>query len=145
MVLFALLGVLFGLCPEASRALAHEAGPGFQLVVHPDNPTSKAPRQFIANLFLKEVTRWDGGEAARPVDLKPEQATRRRFSESVLNRSVTAVRSYWQQRIFSGRGVPPPELESDQAVIASVTKHRGGVGYVSGTAEIGKAKSIRIE
>ena len=45
----------------------------------------------------------------RPVDLRPNAATRRLFSERMLRRSVAAVRSYWQQRIFSGRGVPPPE------------------------------------
>ena len=80
-----------------------------------------------------------------PVDLKPDSAVRRRFSEHVLNRSVAAVKSYWQQRIFSGRGVPPPELESEQAVLAYVTKHRGAVGYVSTTAEVGNVRVIRIE
>jgi len=143
--LFALVSVLLGVCPEASRALAEEAGPGFRVIVHPENPMSRAERQFLASVFLKEVTRWNDGEALRPVDLKPQTATRRRFSESVLNRSVPAVKSYWQQRIFSGRGVPPPELETDEAVVLYVTKHRGGVGYVSPSAELGKAKVLRLE
>lgn len=118
---------------------------GFRIVVHPDNPASKTSRRFLANLFLKETTRWDDGEGARPVDLKPDNATRRRFSETVLNRSVSAVRSYWQQRIFSGRGVPPPELESDQAVLEYVTKHRGAVGYVSPATETKRVKVLRVE
>ena len=103
------------------------------------------PRRLLAGVFLKEVTRWDGGDTARPVDLKPDTSARRRFSEAVLNRSVAAVKSYWQQRIFSGRGVPPPELESDQAVIEFVTKHRGAVGYVSPGAAIGNAKVLQVE
>lgn len=141
---FVVLSVLFGICPEASRALADE-GPNYRIIVHPDNPTSKASRQLLANAFLKEITRWDGGEAIRPVDLKPQNTTRRHFSERVLNRSVAAVKSYWQQRIFSGRGVPPPELDSDEAVVAYVMKHRGGVGYISTTADIGKARLVRLE
>lgn len=96
-------------------------------------------------MFLKQATRWDDGEVARPVDLKSDSPTRRLFSERVLNRSVAAVKNYWQQRIFSGGGVPPPELESDQAVITYVTRHRGGVGYVSSTTDIGKARLIRLE
>jgi ABC-type phosphate transport system substrate-binding protein len=142
--LLVVFSVLFGICPEAQRALA-EGGPSYRIIVHPDNPTSKASRQFLANAFLKEVTRWDGGESLRPVDLKPQTTTRRRFSESILNRSVGAVKSYWQQRIFSGRGVPPPELDSDEAVVAYVTKHRGGVGYVSPAADIGKARVVRVD
>jgi ABC-type phosphate transport system substrate-binding protein len=144
-VLFALLAVLLGVCPEASKALADEQGPSFLLIAHPDNPTSRAPRQFLSNLFLKEVTRWDDGETARPADQKPGSPIRRRFSESVLNRSVSAVKSYWQQRIFSGRGVPPPELDSDQAVVTYVTTHRGGIGYVAPGTELGKARLIRVE
>jgi hypothetical protein len=119
--------------------------PGFRVIAHPSNPSSKLPRRVVANLFLKELTRWDDGEAVRPVDLKPAAPARKRFSEAVLNRSVAAVKSYWQQRIFSGRGVPPPELESEQAVIQYVVKHRGAVGYVSPDAELGDAKVLRVE
>ena len=54
------------------------------------------------------------------------------------------MRSYWQQRIFSGRGVPPPELESDEAIVAYVLKHRGAVAYVSPNAKLGEAKPIAV-
>jgi hypothetical protein len=58
---------------------------------------------------------------------------------------VQAVRAYWQQLIFSGRGVPPVELESDEAVVAFVLKYPGAVGYVSGATNIGNAKALRVE
>jgi hypothetical protein len=141
----ALLTVLFGICPEAKWARADESGAGFQVVAHPDNPTDRVARRLLASLFLKEVTRWGSGEAVRPVDLKSDAPARRHFSERVLNRSVGAVKSYWQQRIFAGRGVPPPELDSDSEVIRHVMKHPGGIGYVSSTADIGKARLIRFE
>jgi len=139
-----LLAAPFGLLFRAGQAFAND-DTGFRIVAHPENPFSKLPRRAVANLFLKETTRWADGDAVRPVDLKPTAPARKHFSEAVLNRSVAAVKSYWQQRIFSGRGVPPPELESDQAVIQYVTKHRGAVGYVSPDAELGKAKVLRVE
>ena len=145
MVLLALFVSLLGLCPNALPALADDAEPSFKIVAHPDNPTVKMSRRVLASLFLKQVTRWDDGEAARPVDLRADSGTRRRFSESVLNRSVAAVKNYWQQRIFSGSGVPPPELETEHAVVAYVTKHRGGVGSVSTTTDTGNARLIRLE
>jgi hypothetical protein len=95
-------------------------------------------------MFLKEVTRWDDGEAVHPVDLRGDSDTRSKFSESVIRRSIAAVRSYWQQRIFSGRGVPPPELESDADVVRYVLKYRGSVGYVSSRADIGKSKVLSV-
>jgi len=99
----------------------------------------------LAQVFLKKTTVWGDGESIRPVDLPAESSARRHFSDDVLERTVQAVKSYWQQRIFSGRGVPPPELETDEGVVAYVTKHRGGVGYVSPSAEVAKAKVLRLE
>src|SRR5882724_5360460 len=99
-----------------ARARADESGP-FRIVVHPDNPTSSLGREFLLDAFLKTITRWEDGEGIRAVDLRADSQVRRAFTENILKRSVTAVRSYWQQRIFSGRDVPPPELDSDDAVV----------------------------
>jgi hypothetical protein len=61
-----------------------------------------------------------------------------------LQRSPAAVRNYWQQRIFTGRGVPPPELATDDAVLAYVREHRGAVGYGSTSAETGSVKVLEL-
>jgi len=120
------------------------AAPSFRVIVHPANPIASAARDFLADAFLKKITRWDDGEALRPVDQRADSEVRREFSEHVLKRSVQAVKTYWQQRIFSGRGVPPPEFESDAAVVEYVLKHRGAVGYVSGACELGGAKVLAV-
>jgi hypothetical protein len=140
LVIFAALA-LSTLFPSTS---ARAEGPEFRIVVHPRNPSDGVSRHFLTEAFLKKTSRWDDGEALRPVDLRPDAGTRKRFSESVLKRSVAAIRSYWAQRIFSGRGVPPPELDSDDAVLSFVLKHRGAVGYVSGAANTGKVKVLPI-
>jgi hypothetical protein len=62
-----------------------------------------------------------------------------------LKRTVAAVRSYWQQRIFSGRDVPPPELDSDASVIAYVERTPGAVGYVSGDAKLGSSRELQVQ
>ena len=38
-----------------------------------------------------------------------------------------------------------PELESDEAVVAYVLKHRGAVGYVSGAAKLEHVKAVQIQ
>jgi ABC-type phosphate transport system substrate-binding protein len=137
-----LAAVLLG--GSGSRAHAEEAVPEFRLVVHPSNQQRSAERAFLADAFLKKTSRWEGGETIRPVDLRPAAAPRRVFTERVLKRSVGAVRSYWQQRIFSGRDVPPPELESDDDVIAFVAKHPGAIGYVSGASKLRGVKELAL-
>jgi ABC-type phosphate transport system substrate-binding protein len=128
----------------SSSALAEEAAPDFRLIVHPSNPQRVVERSFVADAFLKKTTRWDGGETIRPVDLRANATPRKIFTERVLKRSVGAVRSYWQQRIFSGRDVPPPELDSDDEVLAFVAKYPGAVGYVSGAAKLKGVKELAV-
>lgn len=128
----------------ASIALAEEAGPGFHVVSHPETATGSLERQFLADVFLEKATRWPDGQAIVPIDLRYGAPVRHSFSAQVLRRSAAAIRSYWQQRIFTGRGVPPPELESDEAVLRYVRTHPGAVGYVSGTTETSTVKVITV-
>jgi hypothetical protein len=130
-------------CAGSGRAESGSVSP-FKIVVHRDNPIISSNREFLTKVFLKRVTRWGDGQLMRPADLEADSAVRARFSHDVLKRSVEAVRSYWQQRIFSGRGLPPPELESDQAIMRYVAKHAGGIGYVAGTAELAGVKVIHV-
>src|SRR5688500_11267336 len=91
------------------RAVAADPPPAFIVIVHPGNPNHVLERAFVSDAFLKKATRWPSGDVIRPVDLSPESAVRERFTQELLKRSVSAVKSYWQQMIFSGRDVPPPE------------------------------------
>jgi ABC-type phosphate transport system substrate-binding protein len=118
--------------------------PGFRVIVHPSNPVTSLDRKFVASAFLKKATRWDDGSVIRPVDQKPRSPTRRRFSGSVLKRSVAAVRNYWRQIVFTGRGVPPTVLDSDKKVIEYVRRHRHAIGYVSAAAELAGVKVARV-
>lgn len=133
-----------GAIADQSRANSEQAL-GFRLIVHPGNPAEHESRTLIADLFLKKVTRWSNGTSARPVDQRPDTGVRRRFSETVLKRTVEAVRRFWQQKIFSGRDLPPPELDSDQAVVAFVESHPGAVGYVSVDAKLGRTRELTVK
>ena len=113
---------------RAGRSEAAGDAPSYRVIVHAENPSRGVSREFATNAFLKRVTRWDDGERLSPVDL----------------RSVAAVRKYWQQQIFSGRGLPPPELESEQAVVSYVSKHRGGLGYVGPDIELRGVKVLAV-
>jgi ABC-type phosphate transport system substrate-binding protein len=130
---------------DPAAAQATGSAPAFQVIVHPQNPTNSVDRKFLADVFLKKRTRWPHDEVVKPVDASSRSAVRGRFSQDVLKRSVAAVRRYWQQIVFSGRGVPPPELDSDEAIVSYVLKNRGAIGYVSGNAELGKAKVVQVK
>lgn len=121
------------------------APPAYTIVIHPENRAERLSRSFLANAFLKKTTRWGDSGTIRPVDLPIGSSVRRKFVEQVLRRSIAAIRSYWQQIIFSGRGLPPVELEDDAAVLRYVRGHRGAIGYVSGGARLEGVRVVRVE
>lgn len=119
-------------------------GRTYVVIVNPNNASSSVDREFLADAFLKKTTTWPNGEVIHPVDLPASSRVRRDFSDEVLYRSISEVKGYWQQRIFSGRDVPPPELDNDDEVIAYVLKYGGAVGYVSVSAKLNGAKIISV-
>lgn len=116
-----------------------EAGdaPSFKIVVNASNSTSSLSRAEISNLFLKKTTVWSNGNKVLPIDQAEGAAVREAFSEQIHGKNVSAIKGYWQKQIFSGRGVPPPEKESDKEIIAYVQENPGAIGYISGATPIG--------
>jgi hypothetical protein len=144
LVVCAALGVVLGIGLGA-RASAESPSSEFVVVVNRQNAATSVSREFLADAFLKKASHWDGGETIRSVDQRADSSARNAFSSSVLKRTVRAVRNYWQQRIFSGGDLPPPELDSDDAVVGYVARYRGGVGYVSRSANLGDTKVVAVQ
>jgi ABC-type phosphate transport system substrate-binding protein len=140
---FIQLGLL--LVPIGRRVVAADQGPAFQVIVHPDNPVSDVDRDLLRDAFLKRATEWSNGDTIRPIDLTRRFPVRDRFTRDVLKKTPSQLKSYWNQQIFSGKGVPPPEADAVADVIAYVLDHLGGVGYVPASVDVGDAKPVRVD
>jgi ABC-type phosphate transport system substrate-binding protein len=112
------------------------AAEGFVVVINAQNDTGPVETSRVAKMFLKRVKRWDNDITVTPVDQTESSEVRDRFTRVVHNKSVSAIKSFWQRMIFSGRDIPPLELASDQAVIDFILKTPGGIGYVSSAANL---------
>jgi ABC-type phosphate transport system substrate-binding protein len=144
-IVLAILLVASAAAPGGDAARA-DTPPAYVVIVHPSNKATRLEKKTIADVFLKKRTRWSAaGRTILPVDLTKKSAIRKRFSEEVLGRNLSAVRTYWNQLVFSGRGVPPPEVDSDADVIAYVLEHPGAIGYVSASADVKDARVVQIK
>jgi ABC-type phosphate transport system substrate-binding protein len=137
--------VLLAALTALVATVSAEPRPAYVVIVHPKSAVGALERRFVEDAFLKKATRWADGRPIRPVDQGAESPVRRRFSEEVLNRSVAAVKGYWQQKIFSGRDVPPPEVEGDKEAVRYVLKNEGAIGYVSAGTHVGAARIVVLE
>ncbi len=116
----------------------------YVVIVHPDNPAKSVSKKKVSRLLLKELSKWDGGLSAHPIDLDSQSDIRRDFSRNVHGRSVSSIKNYWQRQIFSGRKVPPPEVANDNAVINHVKSNPGAIGYVSTGARLDGVKVLDL-
>ena len=58
--------------------------------------------------------------------------------------TTAAVKSYWNQQIFSGRDVPPVEKKSDAEVLTFVRSTPGAIGYVSDAAAVDGVRVVTV-
>jgi ABC-type phosphate transport system substrate-binding protein len=115
-------------------ASAAPAAPAFLVVLNEANPITSLSPEELSDLFLKKSSRWSDGSLVVPVDQGEDSHIRERFNREVHRKSAAGVRAYWQQRIFSGRDIPPPEKRGDAEVIAFVRNNPAAIGYVSAAA-----------
>jgi ABC-type phosphate transport system substrate-binding protein len=117
---------------------------GYKVVVNPDNPISALDRDFVRDAYLKKTTEWNTGATIRPIDLTSRFSARDRFTQDILRKTPSQLKNYWNQQVFSGKGVPPPEADAVADVVAYVLEHPGAIGYLPVSADSGKAKTIKV-
>jgi len=126
----------------ATTAIA--ADDSWKLIVNPDNAATSVSGDFVKKAYLKKATEWSDGTAIRPVDLAAKSPVRARFTKDVLKKTPSQLKSFWNQQIFSGKGLPPPAVDSAADVVAYVLANPGAIGYVPATADTGRAKVVEV-
>ncbi len=136
-----LLAILLFLWSPQPRAQST----GFQIIVNAANPTEELPSSRIAKIFLKQIKRWEDKTPITPIDQATDSVARAAFTRAIHGKKVSAIESFWQRQIFSGRGVPPEKQDTDQAVIDFVRSERGAIGYVSPASDLGTGvKELKV-
>ena len=120
------------------------SGAGFRIIVNKANRTSALSKSEIAGLLMKKTLSWSDGTPVLPVDQAVTSKVRADFTAGILEKKPQAVQSYWRQQIFSGRGTPPVEQSSDDAVLLFVRNNRGAIGYVSESAPTDGVKVLEV-
>jgi ABC-type phosphate transport system substrate-binding protein len=138
-----ILLLLLALVTPQDRVSAQQSS--FVVVVNAANSVQSLKADQVSKYFLKKVGQWDGGIRVLPVELSETLAARQEFTKSVHKKPLSAVKSFWQQQVFSGRDVPPPVKSSDAAVLEYVRANPGAIGYVSSAATLGSGiKTVTI-
>lgn len=137
-LLFVLLGVTAG-------SIGAEDAAAYKVIVNPSNPTTQLTRLKVGEMFLRKQTRWPDGRPVAVVELPAKSPVRQRFTQEIYGKTVMAVSAYWQQMIFSGKGIPPPEKATDAEIVTFVRDTPNGIGYVGAGADVSGVRVLVIE
>lgn len=122
--------------------LGAQTPPEYKVVVNSANTVSTLSRDSVSRMFLKKTTTWPNGHTVAAVDQATNAPSRRAFSRAILGRATDEVAAYWNQLIFSGRGLPPPTKSSDSEVLSFVRDNPNAIGYVAGDAKLGEGVKV---
>ncbi len=142
--IWVLAALAFSAILVGHREVAAGGDDGFVMIVNPQLKITEVDRDFVRDVYLKKVTEWDRGGVVHPVDLDSKFPARERFTHDVVRKTPAQLRSYWNQQVFSGKGVPPPEVQSVTAVVDYVLSNDGAIGYLPANADPGGARVVRL-
>ncbi len=113
------------------------------VIVHPENTVSLSSKD-VQRIFLGKEKKFSTGEEASAVNLPAENAARIDFDDAILGRSTAQVAAYWAKLVFTGKGVPPEEVDSETAVIQFIKTNKNAIGYVDESAVTSDVKVITL-
>ena len=116
------IGLVFG-----SVAMA-----GPVVVVGADSPISALTQSQVRQVFNGQLRQIQGA-AVKPLDLPGGDVTRNLFYRNVTGKTAEQMKSYWARMIFTGRGMPPREVSSEQEMGLLVGSDSAFVGYLEET------------
>jgi len=110
------------------------------VVVHIDNQASLS-RDEIRKIFLGKQKSFDNGLNAKPFLLDGNEEVIRHFNQGVILKSNRQMKAYWAKRVFTGKGVSPDTVSTDQ-LIQKLNEIPGAIGYLG--ADVQLNDSLRI-
>jgi len=104
---------------------------GEQVLVIVNNSVSQADisAKDLGSIFLGKKNSWDGGQKAVPVTLE-SGAAHEAFLKLYVKKNGSQFSTFWKQAVFTGQGIPPKSVSSEEEVVKFVSENPGAVGYI---------------
>lgn len=113
------------------------------VIVHPSNNANLSAKD-VERLFLGKAKAFPGGGAATPLNMAEGAPARAEFDQHIVGRSTAQVAAFWSKQIFTGKGMPPDEVESDTEMLEIVSNNPDAIGYVDSSAVNDSVKVLAL-
>jgi len=121
----------------------HAMAGNVKVIANPSVKIESISISEIKSVFLEERNSLHDGTHVEPVLSKGGPA-HESFLKEYLDKNNDALQDYYRTLVFTGKGLMPKALRSDEEVAAYVAKTRGAIGYVSSTAPVDGVKTLTV-
>jgi hypothetical protein len=98
-------------------------------VVNEHSTVQALSQKEVLHLFMGRTRAFPNGDAAVAYDIGVA-AQREGFYRSLSGMNLPQLTSYWARLMFSGRSLPPQQLEGAAAMIEQVRKDSRAIGWL---------------
>lgn len=111
------------------------------VIVHPSNASSISEAE-VARIFTGKMKSFPGGGQAIPINLSSNSPSTNEFNEKALNKSNSQLKAYWSKLVFTGKGTPPKEVDSDAEMLSLISNNPSFIGYIDSSAVTDAVKVV---
>lgn len=94
-----------------------------------DLPPGYFTQDHLREIFFVRITSWPNGLPIRVFVLPDQNPIHIRFTKEKLGVYPYQLRSAWDRMIYSGTGVPPTVVDSEEEMRARIKATPGAIGY----------------
>lgn len=125
------------LCVCVSWAAAPET---VRVITSPEHEQETLDRAFVQGAFTMRIRRWPDGAPVRVFVLPDNDPVHVLFSRDELGTFPYVLRSVWDRLVYTGTGLAPTVVQSEQEMRDRVQSTPGAIGYVRASPRGGTAR-----
>jgi hypothetical protein len=119
----------------AAAAAAPSGEPKIEVITSPEHRQQAGDPVLVRGLFTLRVTHWPDGAPVQVFVLPDDSPVHRLFCREWLGTYPYVLRTLWNRKVFTGTGLAPTLVDSEDEMRRRVLAARGAIGYVSRRVE----------
>jgi hypothetical protein len=110
--------------------------PQVRILVNPAQAAFPLDREFVRAVFAERIRAWPDGTSIRVFVLPDTDVLTDLFDRSVLHTYPYVLRTVWDRMAFTGTGLPPTVVLTEEDMRQRVMSTPGAIGYVRGDSPV---------
>lgn len=117
---------------------------GTSIIIHSDQAVSELTLTTVRAKFAMRIPVWPDGTPVRVFVLDDNDRLHIEFCKTILGMFPYQLRRIWDRQVFSGTGIAPVLVSSEQEMLARVAATKGAIGYLSDNLVDDSVRTVRI-